>query len=308
MTQQVTCPACGARMRADRGRCLRCEAPLTGLAAAVPDDSRIALSARHWVAVGGGLVAIAAIGVSLVTVRSRSASPSATAVNRFASGPGAPAAASRAAVPVPAAPEPATALDAIRLAGAALSSGDLLAAKARYQQVLDTDANNPEALNGLGLVLERQGQLADAHELFARAAALSPGTWSYAFNGAHAAAGLQQWDDAVAGYREAARLFPGDYATEFNLALALHKKGDDRAAVPEFRKAIELAPGEPSFHIALAISLEKLGNVAEARREYQQYLEMQPTAPDAPQVKQHLEALAAQQDAAPPSVQPPSTS
>jgi predicted RNA polymerase sigma factor len=41
------------------------------------------------------------------------------------------------------------------------------------------------------------------------------------------------------------------------------------------------------------MSLEQVGRVADAAREYRTYLEMEPSAPEAAQLKAHLEALGA---------------
>ena len=185
------------------------------------------------------------------------------------------------------------AVDSVRMGAAAFNSGDFESAKKAYQQALQKKADDPEALNGLGLILERQGAVDDAIAMFMRAAAAAPNTWAYRFNLAHAWGERGQWDAAVDEYRAAAKLFPDDYATKYNLALAMHKKGDDEGAIPEFRKAIELAPREPSFHLSLGISLEQTGKVSDAQREYQQFLDMAPWAPEAEKLRDHLKTLTA---------------
>ena len=189
------------------------------------------------------------------------------------------------------------AVDSVRMGAAAFNSGDFESAKKAYQQALQKKADDPEALNGLGLILERQGAVDDAIAMFMRAAAAAPNTWTYRFNLAHAWGERGQWDAAVDEYRAAAKLFPDDYATKYNLALAMHKKGDDEAAIPEFRKAIELAPREPSFHLSLAKSLDNVAGLVndliQAQQEYQQYLDMMPWAPDVEKLKDHVKALAA---------------
>ena len=189
--------------------------------------------------------------------------------------------------------EVAAVADVRRPAGTALTGGNLESARASYEAVLEKKADDPEALNGLGLVLERSGKLDEAIARYAQAAQLVPDKWTYRFNLAHAEAQAQRWDRATADYREAVRLFPDDYATQYNLALALHNQGDDRAAIPEYEKAIQLAPSEPSFHLSLAMSLERLGKTSDAAREYQQYLQMNPSAPEAEKIRAHVQSLTA---------------
>jgi len=305
MSGFVVCAVCGARIRSNRPRCLRCDAPLQA-ARVDTEGGRFPLS-KGQLLIGGVAASLIALVIVVTMSERQPADKSAASV-----APGSGSGAARAGQPPSQtgvaravdAPEPVTAQDAARSGRTSLAAGDLPAAKARYTEALEKNPDDAEALNGLGLVLEREGQFADAHDRFARAAQLGPNNWSYRFNLAHAAAALQQWDEAIGEYREAARLFPTDYATEFNLAMALHKKGDDQLAIPEFQKAVQLGPSEASFHVALAVSLEKIGNVADARREYQRYLDMEPSAADAAKVKEHIAALAAQSVTTPPPPKP----
>jgi Flp pilus assembly protein TadD len=187
-------------------------------------------------------------------------------------------------------PWSATSLDAKRK-GAEPSGAELAAARARDEAALERNPNDAEALNNLGLSLERSGQIDDAIARFSRAAQIGTRNWAYHFNLAHALAQRQNWDRAISEYRIAASLYPTDAATHCNLATALQKKGDDAAAIPVFERAVQLAPSEPACHLAFAASLEKEGRDADARREYQQYLELAPAAPDAETVKSHLQSL-----------------
>jgi Flp pilus assembly protein TadD len=299
----VICAACGARIRADRGRCLRCGEPLKAAASAPPplptlrawlqgsNPRHLAIGAVASLAVLVGVVMFVDPGAS----RDRVGRPTPGAAKRNVQGGPADAAY---VPPQGEAMLPVTAFDSTRLGGAALIAGDLDSAKARYEEALGKKADDPEALNGLGLVLEREGQTDDAIARFQKAADAVPKSWAYRFNLAHALGERGDWDHAITEYRVAAGLFPDDYATQFNLAMALHKKGDEEGAVAEFTKAITLAPGEPSFHLALAISLEKTGKTADAQREYQQYLDMAPSTPDAEKLRAHIKALASGQPAA----------
>jgi Flp pilus assembly protein TadD len=287
------CASCGARIRADREWCLRCEAPL------VPARSRSSeLQLPGWLrARGGGTLIFGAVGVLAVllvgyTIWDRSASSNGDAGARPATAPAGGGASTGAAAPSVTLWS-ATSLDAKKKGGAEPSGAELAAARARDEATLKTNPDDPEALNNLGLTLERIGQIDEAIARFSRAAQLGPRNWAYHFNLAHALAQRQSWDRAIGEYRVAAGLYPTDAATQCNLATALQKKGDDAAAIPVFEKAVQLAPAEPSCHLALATSLEKEGRDVDARREYQMYLELAPSAPDADTVKSHLASLGA---------------
>jgi Flp pilus assembly protein TadD len=185
----------------------------------------------------------------------------------------------------------ATSLDVRRKGGAEPSDAELTAARASAEEALAKRPDDPEALNNLGLALERAGQIDEAIARFSRATQIGPRNWAYRFNLAHALAQRQNWDRAVSEYRIAAGLYPTDAATQCNLATALQKTHDDAAAIPVFERAVQLAPSEAVCHLGLATSLEHEGRTADARREYQQYLELAPSGPDADTVKSHLQSM-----------------
>jgi tetratricopeptide (TPR) repeat protein len=297
VSDSVVCAACGARIRADRERCLRCGEILIDAGRAASGVPSLNLSKGQLLMIGTvASFVILALGVILW----QTDAPVADEAARPLSSPAAAAAprrdssvtTNRAQVANDLA-ESATFVDVARSGGAAFAVGNFESARASYEQALAKKPDDPDALNSLGQVLVRLGKVDEAVVRFERAVALAPSKSTYHFNLAHAVGQLGLWDRAVEEYRAAVALFPEDYATQFNLAMALHKKGDDPAAIPEFEKAIQLAPAEPSFHLSLAVSLEKTGRVPDALEHYRQYLAMAPSAPDASRVKAHIDALAA---------------
>ena len=294
----VICDACGSRVKANRKRCPRCEELLVPRQTGAPAEDGATGSPVALVGVAAVVIAIG--GASIWMMRSGEADVFPV---KSEQGTAAPAAVAPSAVPapVPMDPQPldrATNRDINRSAGVAFASADFDAARASYEQALQRNPDDPEALNGLGQALVRLGKVSEALGKFERAVQAAPETWAYRFNLAHAVGQLGNWDRAATEYRAAAQLFPTDYATQYNLAMALHKKGDEQAAVPEFRKAIELAPSEPTFRLSLGISLEKLGKISDAIREYQAFLEMAPAAADAAKLKAHVDTLLASASAA----------
>jgi tetratricopeptide (TPR) repeat protein len=289
----IVCASCGARMKADREWCLRCEKPLVAARSSE-------LQLPGWVkARGGGTLIFGAVGVvALVLVgftawTSRSsdgdtARPAAPPPSTSARTSQAPGAAAR-----PVNMWSATFLDIKRNGRAEPTSEELAAARTGYEQALLKTPDDAETLNNLGLALEQLDQIDDAVARFSRAAQIGAQNWAYHFNLAHALSVTQSWDRAINEYRIAASLFPTDATTQCNLATALQTKGDNAAAIPVFARAIQLAPAEPTCHRSMALSLEQIGRPAEARREYQLYLELSPSAPDADTVKSHLQSLGA---------------
>jgi tetratricopeptide (TPR) repeat protein len=288
----VICASCGARIKANRERCLRCEAPL--VAWQKPE------LLPSWVQrLGGGTLIfgiVAIVGLAVVVtlfIESRSGTPDDVArpTSRARTAPPAPPdAAGLGAVPLSGI-EPVDFLDIRR--GTADLSGDVATARTKYTEALEKSPDNPELLNNLGLALERMNQIDAAIVRFERATQVDPQNWAYHFNLAHAISQRRGLDRAVAEYRIAAELLPTNYATHYNLGMTLRRKGEELAAIPVFQKGIEIAPTVAPFRLALAVSFEALGRNAEAQQEFQAYLDMVPGAPNAGSIRSHLQSLTA---------------
>jgi Flp pilus assembly protein TadD len=285
----VICAACGARIKANRERCLRCEAPLVAW--------RKPELLPSWAQrLGGGtlvfgvLAVIVLIFAVVMVVDSRSrttddlARPVSAATARLT--PSGTSAGSTITTL-----EPAASLDAPRRGGVDLDRADFTALRTRYEEALAKKPGDAELLNNLGLTLERVGQVDAAMARFESAVQVDPQNWSYHFNLAHAASQGQDWDRAIAEYRIAAGLQPTEFATRYNLAMALHRKGDEAGAISELQKGVEASPSIPAFRLALGVSLEKVGRLEDAARAYQTYLDMAPAAPDADRVRSHLRSM-----------------
>jgi Flp pilus assembly protein TadD len=290
----VICASCGARIKANRERCLRCEAPLVAW--------RKPELLPSWLQrLGGGTLVfglVAVVGLVVIVamfIDSRSGTPAdgMRSVSRPSVAPTQPGdpdiAAQRAAALSRI--EPVDFLDVRR--GTADLSGDLAGAREKFEDALKKSPDDPESLNNLGLALERLNQIDGALVRFERAAQLDPSNWAYHFNLAHAISLRRGLDRAVAEYRIAADLLPTNYATHYNLGMTLRRKGDELSAIPVFQKGIEIAPTVAPFRLALALSLEALGRTAEAQQEFQAYVDMVPGAPNAGSVRSHLQSLSA---------------
>jgi len=99
------------------------------------------------------------------------------------------------------------------------------------------------------------------------------------------------WTRAISEYGTAASLSRDDAAAHYNFALALHRRGDEREAIGQFQRAIQLAPGEAMFHLPLAAAYESLGRLGDAAAEYRAFLSASPEAVGADRARNRLEAL-----------------
>jgi len=290
VAEAVICAACGAKVRDDRLKCLRCGEPLVARAKTEKAPAR---ARKPWMTIGIAAGCLAVSGFSIMLLG--------RAPNRAVQTPARPAAPStRAAgqsaddgLDVPRnSPDPVVVSASDLLAGEkAYESGNLESALQRFQATVAANPDDARTLNDLGQILVRLGRAQEALQYFDRAVRAEPGSWAYQFNRARSYAQLQQWAPAVDGYRVAARLFPDDYATQYNLAQALQASGDTNAAIATFEKAIQLAPGQPDFQLSYGLALEAAKRPRDAAEAYRRYLELEPQAPDAEKVKAHLAEL-----------------
>jgi tetratricopeptide (TPR) repeat protein len=286
----VTCRACGAKVREDRARCLRCGAALI---AAGPARRHASI---RTIAMVAGVIAAAGVATFIAGRPTRPANAAPLPTTGAADSPNDPSA--RAPGPPPgAAGRSATAvtsMDVARQGLAAYNRGDVTGSVEQFTAAVQADPQNADAQNNLGQVLVRTGRTRDAIPHFDQAIALSDGTWAYHFNRARAYADLKEWSRAVAGYRDAARLFPEDYITAFNLAKALQAGGDLPAAIAEYERAIVLAPAQADFHLSHAFALETASKPREAAAAYRRFLELEESSPQAEKIKARIAQLESQ--------------
>jgi tetratricopeptide (TPR) repeat protein len=295
MSGFVVCQSCGTRIKAGRGHCLKCFAPLPDPDAPVPTPLSVSLgfsrNAEIGVWIGAALAALllaAVIWQTWPVPADDLAQPAGVAATPLASSPAAGSPQGGVAQVQPLEPSSA---DASTGAGAASSDPGLESTRADVEQQLTDRPNDPVLLNRLGQVLERMGRADEAIVRFERAVVLAPLEPTYRLNLARTAGQLGQTDRAIDQYREAVRLRPTDYDALNALGLALQKKGDDKSAVAAFTKARRANPSGPAAALGMATSLEKAGRVDEAVEVFRQYLDIRPTPVDAEKVKAHLALL-----------------
>jgi len=286
----VICAACGAKVRGDRVKCLRCGKPLVARPEAPPPRP------IPWTTVGivAGCVALGGFGLMLTGGAPQTTAPAAagTLQGSAASAPAPSTNRVAARSATTRTPDPAAVAVSSLLAGQkAYESGNVKASAERLQEAVDANPDDHRALNDLSQVLVRAGRAQDATQYLDKAVQLAPDSWTYQFNRARAYAQLQKWDQAIQGYRAAAQLFPDDYATQYNLAKALQASGSLNDAIAGYEKAIKLAPGQSDFQLSYGLALEAARRPQDASEAYKRYLELEPDSPEAEKVKAHLAEL-----------------
>jgi len=146
-----------------------------------------------------------------------------------------------------------------------------------YQNVLDSEPNNPEALHFLGVLHHQQGDHARAIELIVRAVALKPNCPEFHANLAEVYRARGQFDRATGCCRAALSLKPDFPEALANLGLALQGMGRSREAADQFRGALVLRPDFALAHNNLGKVLRETGRLGEALTHFQRAVELDPS-------------------------------
>ncbi|HUU99060.1 MAG TPA: tetratricopeptide repeat protein, partial [Phycisphaerae bacterium] len=136
----------------------------------------------------------------------------------------------------------------------------------------------PETHYNLGVVMAKQGNLAEAIRSFSEAIRIRP---SYAE--AHYNLGVAlltgktaDIDRAMTHFTAAIQIRPHYRAAHKNLAAVLVQKGRSGEAIEHYAEALRLQPDDYSAHYGLARALAMEGRDAEAVKEYREVLRLKP--------------------------------
>ena len=156
------------------------------------------------------------------------------------------------------------------------TAGRLPEAERLYQQILQTDPNQPFALHLLGAIAYQVGQTDIAVDLIAKALAINP-----EFSEAHNNLGLAlqdlgKLDEAIACYNKALAIIPDDIEAHYNLGLALQDLGKLDEAVVSYHKVLTINPNFAEAHNNLGKAFNELGRLEEAVASCQQALAINP--------------------------------
>ncbi len=128
-------------------------------------------------------------------------------------------------------------------------------AEAFYRQAAQIDPQSPEAANGLGLALAKQGHATDAGELFQRAISLK-----------------RDYSEAIN-----------------NLGVLYIQQSKINDAIAAFEYGIQVAPNEDILYLNLGRMYTRMGNVEKARQVMHELLDRKPESITARRALQELE-------------------
>lgn len=133
-----------------------------------------------------------------------------------------------------------------------------------YQQVLQLDADQFDALHLMGVLARQEGRAERAVELISQAIGINPSQASAHCNLGAALQDVGRTEDALASYERAVELDPG-YALAFsNRGNTLRKLGRQDEALTSYDRALQMRPTYPEAWCNRAILLNDLGRGADA--------------------------------------------
>jgi tetratricopeptide (TPR) repeat protein len=169
-----------------------------------------------------------------------------------------------------------TELDALTQGRHHEKAGNLAAAERCYQQALEQEPWNEEALRFLGLLYLNSGRVAEAEPVFRQLLNLNP-YHAETYNDLGIAVAIQgRFDEAVAAFQQALHIQPGYATAHNNLALVLLWRKQPAEAEASARRAIELNPDFPEAFNRLGDALRAQGRLSDAIDNYRQALRMRP--------------------------------
>jgi len=161
------------------------------------------------------------------------------------------------------------------------SAGRLPQAERSYQQILQSDPNQPVALHLLGVIAHQTGKAEVAVEFITKAVAIKPDFVEAYIVLGNAFQELGKLDQAISSYAKVLAMAP-DYAeVHNNLGNALQELGKLDEAVASYCKALDIKPDYTEAHNNLGVALNLLGKFDGAVASYQKALSMAPDYADA---------------------------
>jgi len=161
------------------------------------------------------------------------------------------------------------------------AAGELSKAEGIYNQIIQADPNQPQALHLLGVIVHQGGENEKAVELIEKALKIKPDYAEACYNLGLVLQEQGRLEEAVSSYRKALT-FKADYAEAHNnLGLALQEKGQFAEAIVSYKEALSIDPNFAQAYNNLGLSLQRQGKTEEAAFNYRKALDLRSDYADA---------------------------
>jgi len=161
------------------------------------------------------------------------------------------------------------------------AAGRLAEAEALYDQILQADPNQHDALHLLGVIAHQVGKHEIAVDLIGKALAIKPDHAEAHHNLGNALTGLGRNEDAAKSYRQATIIKPDYAAAHYALGNALRGLGRATEAIDSYNEALALNPDLAEAFYNLGITLKQQGRLDDAVTAYKEALVITPDYVDA---------------------------
>jgi tetratricopeptide (TPR) repeat protein len=147
----------------------------------------------------------------------------------------------------------------------------------KWRHILESDANNIEALANLGKVLFNQKQFSEALIYFEKAYKLAPQDSWILFHVGLTCGELKQFAKAISYYERFLEIEPDNVNVLFNLGIMYGQNNDWSNAEKTYRQVLEFLPTDISAWLNLGYALEQQSKIDEAIETYKEALTRDPT-------------------------------
>ena len=160
------------------------------------------------------------------------------------------------------------------------NNGCLQEAVQLSNQILKNSPDNPDALNLLGIVASRRGQLDIATKLLQKAIRHAPDRPSFLNNLANLLVEQNRVDEALKIYYRVLRINPALAEVRHNVGCLLQRQGKLKEAIKFYRSAVDINPKYVGAYTNLGSLLQEQGEYYQAIKVYKQALEVNPNIPE----------------------------
>jgi len=149
-------------------------------------------------------------------------------------------------------------------------------AKEAIEKAISLDQNNPEYLNNLGVIFEKQHNWLCAINAYEQALSFRPNFVEALFNVANVLKNQKKYDSSVLYYQKALKVKPNYIQVYNNLGSVLLDQGKIDEAIDILQKAIIINANYPNIHNNLGNAFQKKGDLVSSIKHYQQAIKLDP--------------------------------
>ncbi len=161
-----------------------------------------------------------------------------------------------------------TVAEALQLAVGHHRANRLAQAKQVYRKILETHPNQPDALQGLGVLTQQVGQHQAAEKLLSAALQVQPQSVKAWFSLGNLRQAQGQLPEAAEAYQRALAIQPDSVAVHNNLGYTWQLQGQWEEALACYRRALDLDPDCAEAEVNLGNALHAQGKLSPDQRAY----------------------------------------